>query len=185
MRRWQWQPMPAAGRLACCTSATTLERVQRKLEADVVILATGWQQRLPFLSEELQTRWRCNRRVACGCIVTSYANRIGLYRLRLFHGLPVDGEIGTWLAQCFKELTLGPVDEMEREIDLVLQWAAEVFPGRSQGYFIGPYVTHYVDDLCATWDCPAAEPVIFSPNISHPTGRSATDVWVKSVARLG
>lgn len=53
-----------------------------------------------------------------------------------------------WLSQAFQgELTLGTVAEMEHEISQVLQWAAEIFPARSQGYFIGPYVAHYLDDL--------------------------------------
>jgi dimethylaniline monooxygenase (N-oxide forming) len=36
---------------------------------------------------------------------------------------------------------------MEREIARVHAWADEVFPGRSQGYFVGPFVAHYIDEL--------------------------------------
>ena len=58
-----------------------------------------------------------------------------------------------WLSQCFRgELALGSVAEMEHEISQVLQWAAEVFPARSQGYFIGPYLAHYLDDLLRDMD---------------------------------
>ena len=32
-------------------------------------------------------------------------------------------------------------------MSLASAWAAEVFPSRPEGYFIGPYIAHYVDDL--------------------------------------
>jgi hypothetical protein len=36
---------------------------------------------------------------------------------------------------------------MEREIVRVLDWANDVVPARSDGYFVGPYLAHYLDDL--------------------------------------
>jgi len=36
---------------------------------------------------------------------------------------------------------------MEHEIAAVRRWAAEIFPARQQGYFIGPYFVHAIDDL--------------------------------------
>ena len=36
---------------------------------------------------------------------------------------------------------------MEQEIARVERWASEVVPGRDQGYFIGPFIAHYADDL--------------------------------------
>jgi hypothetical protein len=36
---------------------------------------------------------------------------------------------------------------MEREIARVHAWADEVFPARSEGYFVGPFVAHYIDEL--------------------------------------
>jgi dimethylaniline monooxygenase (N-oxide forming) len=58
-------------------------------------------------------------------------------------------EVGAhWLSQCFRgELNLPIMADMEREIARVLEWANEVFPARSQGYFVGPYLAHYLDDL--------------------------------------
>ncbi len=36
---------------------------------------------------------------------------------------------------------------MEREVARVHGWAEEVFPGRSEGYFVGPFLGHYIDEL--------------------------------------
>jgi hypothetical protein len=36
---------------------------------------------------------------------------------------------------------------MDREIERVRAWVAEVFPARKEGFFIGALVSHYIDDL--------------------------------------
>lgn len=36
---------------------------------------------------------------------------------------------------------------MDWEIARVRKWASEAFPERNEGYFIGPYVAHYTDEL--------------------------------------
>jgi hypothetical protein len=43
---------------------------------------------------------------------------------------------------------------MEREISRVLRWASEAFPGRSEGYYIGPFVAHYLDELLSDMGLP-------------------------------
>ena len=43
---------------------------------------------------------------------------------------------------------------MDREIERVRRWMGETFPARDQGYFIGPYVAHYVDDLLRDMGAP-------------------------------
>jgi hypothetical protein len=53
-----------------------------------------------------------------------------------------------WLSQCFRDELIPPsAAEMEREISRVLEWASEVVPRCKEGYFVGPFVAHYVDDL--------------------------------------
>jgi len=58
-------------------------------------------------------------------------------------------EIGAhWLSQCFRgELALPSAAEMDAEIERVRRWMTETFPARDQGYFIGPYLGHYTDEL--------------------------------------
>ena len=40
------------------------------------------------------------------------------------------------------------------EIERVRRWMAETFPARDQGYFIGPHVAHYADDLLRDMGAP-------------------------------
>ena len=117
--------------------------------ADVVIFATGWRQGLPFLSTDLRR------------LVESEAG-IGLYRHILCPEEPRLGFVGYasstacqltselaahWLSQTFLgALSLPSVREMEADIARVGRWAAECWPGR-QGFFIGPHVGHYADEL--------------------------------------
>lgn len=120
------------------------------IEADVVVLATGWRQGLSFLDADLlrqvesDGRFRLYRH-----ILPPRQPRLGFVGYASSTANQLTSEIAAhWLSQCFRgELSLPPVDEMEREISRVLEWAAEVFPGRSQGYFIGGYLAHYLDDL--------------------------------------
>lgn len=138
-------------RIARCVDATTLELdTGEKLAADVLILATGWRQGLPFLSAELRNEIELDGRLRLyRHILPPRLPNLGLIGYASSTACQLTAEIGAhWLAQWFRgELALGTVEEMEQEIDRVLQWAAEVFPARSQGYFIGPYVAHYLDDL--------------------------------------
>jgi hypothetical protein len=60
-----------------------------------------------------------------------------------------------WLSQCFRgELALPSAAEIEKEISRVLHWASETFPGRGEGYYIGPFVAHYLDDLLGDMGLP-------------------------------
>lgn len=121
-----------------------------RVEADTVVLATGWRQRLSFLDADLLSEIERN-------------DKLWLYRHILPPGEPRLGFIGYassaacqltsevaahWLSECFREaLRLPGAADMEREIARVLKWTDEVFPARNQGYFIGPYVAHYLDEL--------------------------------------
>jgi dimethylaniline monooxygenase (N-oxide forming) len=89
--------------------------------------------------------------------------KLRLYRLILPPGVPrlgfvgynssiacqLSSELGAhWLAQHFRgAMALPDRAAMEREIDRVLVWLAAVMPDRSAGYFIGPAIVPYADEL--------------------------------------
>lgn len=53
-----------------------------------------------------------------------------------------------WLSAAFRnQLDLPDPSAMDREIEKVKNWAETVFPSAGSGYFIGPYLVHYLDDL--------------------------------------
>jgi cation diffusion facilitator CzcD-associated flavoprotein CzcO len=120
------------------------------LKADVVVLATGWRQRLAFLDADLSSRVQRNNRLSLyRHILPPLESRLGFIGYASSTACQLTSEVGAhWLSQCFQgELNLPSVAEMEREIVRVLEWANDVFPARSDGYFVGPYVAHYLDDL--------------------------------------
>ena len=44
-------------------------------------------------------------------------------------------------------MALPPVEQMEREIGRLEDWARERVPDAEDGVFTGPYISHYVDQL--------------------------------------
>jgi cation diffusion facilitator CzcD-associated flavoprotein CzcO len=120
------------------------------LHADVIVLATGWRQRFTFLDADLlRTVERSGRLGLYRHILPPREPRLGFIGYASSTACQLTSEVGAhWLSQCFRgELNLPTVTNMEREIARVLEWANEVFPARSQGYFVGPYLAHYLDDL--------------------------------------
>jgi cation diffusion facilitator CzcD-associated flavoprotein CzcO len=120
------------------------------VEADVVVFATGWRQGLPFLDPGLLSQVMKNGRLRLfRHILPPQQLRLGFIGYASSTACQLTSEVAAhWLSQCFRgELALGSVDEMEQEITKVLQWASDIFPGRGQGYYIGPYVAHYLDEL--------------------------------------
>jgi thioredoxin reductase len=120
------------------------------VQADVVVLATGWRQTFPFLDSDLLTRIERNGRLwLYRHILPPQEPRLGFIGYASSTACQLTSEVAAhWLCQCFRgELNLPSVADMEREIARVLDWANEVFPARSQGYFVGPYLAHYLDDL--------------------------------------
>jgi cation diffusion facilitator CzcD-associated flavoprotein CzcO len=123
-----------------------------RLEADLVVFATGWRQGVGFLSPSLRD-------------LVQRDGRFQLYRLIVPPRLPRIGFIGYassiacqftsevaahWLSECFQgSLKLPSVGEMEEEIRRVHRWLSEALPRRDQGYFIGPHIGHYADELLA------------------------------------
>jgi cation diffusion facilitator CzcD-associated flavoprotein CzcO len=121
-----------------------------KVEADVIVLATGWRQGLPFLDADLLSQVQKDDHLCLyRHILPPREPRLGFIGYASSTACQLTSEVAAhWLSQCFRgELHLPSVADMEREISRVLDWANEVLPARNQGYFIGPYVAHYLDDL--------------------------------------
>ena len=120
-----------------------------RLDADVVVFATGWRQGVPFLSDELRHLveraggFRLYRHVLC-----PDEPRLGFVGYASSTACQLTSELAAhWLSQAFLgNLSLPGVRDMDQEIDRVRRWAAECWPGR-QGFFIGPHVGHYADEL--------------------------------------
>jgi dimethylaniline monooxygenase (N-oxide forming) len=128
-----------------------------RVGADVVIFATGWRPTLPFLDPDLASaalsdgHFRLYRH-----IVAPTEQHLGFVGYASSTACQLTSEISAhWLSQLFRgTLTLPPVKDMEAEIQRVQAWLSDAFPGRRQGYFVGPCVTHYIDDLMADMGVP-------------------------------
>ena len=121
-----------------------------RIAADVVIFATGWRQGVNFLDADLRQRLQKNGEFHFyRSILPPAEPRLGFIGYASSTACQFTAEIGAhWLSQCFRgELSLPSVAEMDREIERVRRWIGETFPARDQGYFIGPYLAHYADDL--------------------------------------
>jgi dimethylaniline monooxygenase (N-oxide forming) len=121
-----------------------------ELDADVVIFATGWQQNVGFLDEDLRNiirkdGWfRLYRH-----ILPPGEKHMGFVGYASSGNAPLTSEISAhWLSQVFRgELSLPDASAMELEIDKVRKWTQKVFPRRNAGYFIGAYIGNYIDEL--------------------------------------
>ncbi len=142
---------PKRARITSFTGATTLTLdTGEQIEADVVICATGWRQGVHFLDPELHRRiLKDGQFHLYRHILPPDEPHLGFIGYSSSIACQFTSEIGAhWLSQCFRgELRLPSSAEMEREIARVHQWLSEVFPTRKEGYFIGQYLTHYIDDL--------------------------------------
>ena len=128
------------------------------LDADVVIFATGFTQAVPFLEESIRRQ-------------VEREDGFHLYRLILPPGVPRLGFIGYnsstacqltsevaahWLSDQFLgRLRVPSVEDMNREIERVRRWTAEVMPTRSRGFFLGPWVIPHLDELMCDMGLPA------------------------------
>jgi dimethylaniline monooxygenase (N-oxide forming) len=139
------------GRISHFVGAEAIELdTAEKVEADIVVLATGWRQGLPFLDTDLLSQVQRNGRLCLyRHILPPSEPRLGFIGYASSTACQLTSEVAAhWLSQWFRgELNLPSVVNMEQEIARVLDWANEVFPARNQGYYIGPYVAHYLDDL--------------------------------------
>ena len=129
----------------------------QEIPADLVIFATGWQQDMSFLDDDLREkighdgRFRLYRHV-----LPPTAQHLGFVGYASSVAAQFTAEIGAhWLSQCFLGgITLPPVEEMDQEIDHVHDWAAETMPSRRAGYFVGAHVSQYVDELIGDMGLP-------------------------------
>jgi dimethylaniline monooxygenase (N-oxide forming) len=128
-----------------------------RIAADVVIFATGWRQSLPFLASELQSaalrdgQWRLYRH-----ILPPTEPRLGFIGYASSTACQLTSEVSAhWLSHAFRgDLTLPATHDMEAEVDRVRGWLGDALPARAQGYFIGPYLAHHIDDLVADMGVP-------------------------------
>ncbi|MFJ4652450.1 flavin-containing monooxygenase [Nocardia sp. NPDC088792] len=121
-----------------------------RMAADVLVFATGWRQSLSFLSPELEAAVRTDGRFRLyRHILPPTEQRLGFIGYASSTACQLGAEISAhWLSQAFRgELDLPPVPEMQRETLRVATWLAKVLPARSEGYFLGPYLSHHIDDL--------------------------------------
>ncbi len=121
-----------------------------QIEADLVIFATGWRQGVPFLDAGLRRQIEADGRFQLfRYILPPRERRLGFVGYASSGNCVLTSEIAShWLSQCFRgELPLPDAAAMEEEIARVREWTAKVFPKRSEGYFIGGYVSQYIDEL--------------------------------------
>jgi dimethylaniline monooxygenase (N-oxide forming) len=138
-------------RITSFTDETAVELdTGERIDADVVIFATGWRQDVTFLDADLRSHlWKNGYFHLYRHILLPDEPHLGFVGYTSSLVSPFTSEIAAhWLSQCFRgELTLPSRAEMEREIAQVHQWTTEMFPARKEGYFIGAYVAHYIDEL--------------------------------------
>jgi dimethylaniline monooxygenase (N-oxide forming) len=150
---------PRRGALRRFTGPTTVELdTGEALETDLVVFATGWQQRIAFLDDDVRQRiehdggFRLYR-----LILPSDVPGLGFVGYNSSTASQLTAEVGAhWLAQTFRgELALPSVADMDREIDHFRRWASEVMPSRAGGFFVGPHLGHYLDELVRDMGLPA------------------------------
>ena len=127
------------------------------LPADVVIFATGWHQSIAFLSEELQKEIADDGYIRLfRQILPPTTQDIGFVGYASSFACQLTAEIGAhWLSEHFLgSFALPPADEMNREIDRVHAWADDHLPNRGTEGFVGPHISHYVDDLMTDMGLP-------------------------------
>jgi len=119
------------------------------LEADVVVFATGFDTSVPFVEDEVTVRDDDGRYRLYRGIVPPGTDGLGFVGFRHTVQNFLSMELAAqWLTAYFRdELVSTPTRaEMEATLDRRLDWEAEVLPD-SEGYELGPYQLHYVDEL--------------------------------------
>lgn len=139
------------GSIAAFSGDTAVELADgQRLDADVVVFATGWRQELEFLAPELEKTVRVESRFQLyRHILPPTLPRLGFIGYGSSDACQLSAEVSAhWLSQHFLgELTLPKADDMHGEIARVGKWLGEVMPARPEGYYLGPYLTHHIDEL--------------------------------------
>lgn len=126
-------------------------------QADVVIYATGWDLTLPFLSRDLRDAVVQNGRLHLYRHILPPRHRaLGFVGFASSTANALTSEMSAhWLSDVFLgQLDPGPPEQLDAEIASVLAWSATTFPGRPHGQFVGPFVSHYLDDLLGDMSVP-------------------------------
>jgi dimethylaniline monooxygenase (N-oxide forming) len=141
-------------RRACIASVPDKNRLEldsgEQLEADVVIFATGWRQKIDFLEPDLKKKIQHNGWFQLYRHILPPEERdLAFIGYASSGNAPLTSEISAhWLSRFFRgEMQLPDAHEMEREIGKVRRWTQQVFPRRNEGYFIGAYISNYIDEL--------------------------------------
>jgi cation diffusion facilitator CzcD-associated flavoprotein CzcO len=120
-----------------------------QIDADVVVLATGWQQSISFLAPALHRLVeRDGRQQLYRDILPPNELRLGFVGYTPSLACQLTSEVSAhWLSQCFRgELRLPSIAAMEDEIARVQKLMPTVQAGKPQSYY-GAYFAHYIDDL--------------------------------------
>lgn len=143
--------VPKRARISSFAAPSVVELdTGERIDADVVIFATGWRQGVDFLDPALRSRVQKNGTFQLyRHILPPEEPHLGFIGYAASLACQLTSEVAAhWLSQVFRgELSLPSVAEMEHEISRVLAWASEVVPAFREGYFIGAYLAHYIDDL--------------------------------------
>ena len=121
-----------------------------QIEADLVIMGTGWRRDMSFLSEELRAKVYSNGRFHLyRRILPPAQQRLAFVGFFPTLTCPLSSEVGAhWAAQLFTgNMSLPSTEEMDQAIELLENWARERVPEQEDGVFTGPYIGHYVDEL--------------------------------------
>ncbi|MDI9335117.1 MAG: NAD(P)/FAD-dependent oxidoreductase [Cytophagales bacterium] len=131
----------------------------KTIPADIVVCGTGWNQNVPFLSQDVLTR------------ITDAAGNFRLYRSMLPINVPnlafngynssffsqLNCEMGAlWIADLLAgSLVLPSVQEQNRIVDGRLAWMEERTDGKhSKGTNIIPFSVHHIDELLSDMRLP-------------------------------
>ena len=128
-----------------------------QVEADLVIMGTGWQRDMSFLSKELRAKVYSNGRFHLyRRILPPGQQRLAFVGFFPTLTCPLSSEVGAhWAAQLFTgNMTLPSTGEMDQAIERLEKWARERVPELEDGVFTGPYIGHYVDELMRDMNMP-------------------------------
>jgi len=125
-----------------------------RVDADVIIMATGWTRKIPFLSPELQQKFLAEDGMVrlYRSIVNPNLPHIGFIGYNSSFVTTLTAEIGSnWLLHYMDDqLTHKPnATEMNREIDEMCQWRRTERPIATEynGLCVAPYHFRYIDSL--------------------------------------
>lgn len=126
-----------------------------RIPADLVIFATGWEQNLTFLSDEIRDDVRRDGRFYLyRHILPPRVRGMGFIGYSSSVAAQLTAEIGAhWLSQHFLgALDLPSEEDMDSAIERVHAWVAKDMSYRKEGFFVGANVPQYIDDLLGDMD---------------------------------